>query len=83
MTVAVSFDAEGVVAGLWVDVSGQTQGIGTPAGEAAYTDQFVGLSDAAAVDGVDTIAGATLSSDGVKTGVAACMEIFQTMKGGN
>ena len=83
MTVAVSFDAEGVVAGLWVDVSGQTQGIGTPVGEAAYTDQFVGLSDAAAVDGVDALAGATLSSNGVKTGVAACMEIFQTMKGGN
>lgn len=83
LTVATAFDANGAVTGVWVDVSGQTQGLGSKTGEAAFTDLFVGLTDAAGVDGVDAVAGATESSDGVKTGVAACMEIFQTMKGGN
>ena len=83
LTVATCFDADGVVTNLWVDVSGQTQGLGSRTGEAAFTDLFVGLSDAAGVDGVDAIASVTESSDGVKAGVAACMEIFQTMKGGN
>ena len=83
LTVATCFDADGVVTNLWVDVSGQTQGLGSRTGEADFTDLFVGLSDAAGVDGVDAIASVTESSDGVKAGVAACMEIFQTMKGGN
>lgn len=83
LTVATAFDANGAVTGVWVDVSGQTQDLGSKTGEAAFTDLFVGLTDAAGVDGVDAVAGATESSDGVKTGVAACMEIFQTMKGGN
>ena len=83
LTVATAFDANGAVTGVWVDVSGQTQGLGSKTGEAAFTDQFVGLTDAAGVDGVDAVADATESSNGVKTGVAACMEIFQTMKGGN
>lgn len=83
LTVAVCFDGEGIVTGLWVDVSGQTPGLGSLTGEAAFTDLFVGLSDAAGVEAVDGVAGATESSTGVKAGVAACMDVFQTMKGGN
>ena len=76
MTIAVGFDANGVITGVWVDVSGQTAGIGDQAAGADYLGQYTGITDEAGLDGVDTIAGATESTRGVKKAVRKCIQAY-------
>ena len=71
VTVTVGFDSEGKIVGLRADVSTETSGIGSKAGEAAYLDRFLGLADSCGE--VDTIANATYSSGAVKRAVGAAM----------
>lgn len=83
LMVAVCFDGSGAITGVWVDVSGQTEGLGSRTAEPEFTDKFLGLADEAGVQGVDAIASVTETSDGVKAGVTACLKAYQAMKGGN
>ena len=76
MTIAVGFDPNGVITGVWVDVSGQTAGIGDQAAGADYLGQYTGITDEAGLDGVDTIAGATESTRGVKKAVRKCIQAY-------
>lgn len=76
LNVAVGFDASGAINGVWVDVSGQTAGIGDQAASADYLGQYTGITDEAGLDGVDTIAGATESTRGVKKAVRKCIQAY-------
>lgn len=76
LNVAVGFDANGAMTGVWVDVSGQTAGIGDQAAGADYLGQYTGITDEAGLDGVDTIAGATESTRGVKKAVRKCIQAY-------
>ena len=62
VTVSVVFNADGTIASVTADTSGETPGIGSQASEAAFLDQFVGQT--CPVD-VNTISGATVSSTAV------------------
>lgn len=79
VAVTVGLDADGKVVGISVDVSTETSGIGSKAGDSAYTDKYMGISGSA--DSVDTISGATYSSTAVKKGVGAALAAFATIKG--
>ena len=76
LNVAVGFDASGAITGVWVDVSGQTAGIGDQAAGADYLGQYTGITDETGLDGVDTIAGATESTRGVKKAVRKCIQAY-------
>ena len=60
----VTFGADGAIKGLTVDASGETSGIGSKAAESSFTGKFIGAKNA---NGVDTIAGATVTSTAVRT----------------
>lgn len=61
MSIAVGFDTKGQLVGCHVvSASGETSGIGTKVTEDAFLAQFVGKD--AALEGVDAISGATISS---------------------
>lgn len=76
--VAVCFDTNGAILGVVVDASAETPDLGTLAGEKEFTDQFIGATSA---DGVDAVAGATITSDAVKSGVNAAIANLSTVKG--
>lgn len=79
VSVTVGLDPDGKVLAVSADVSTETSGIGSKAGEDKYTKKYVGLSGSA--DDVDTISGATYSSTAVKKGVSAALAAFPTVKG--
>ena len=79
LTVAVAFDETGAITGMWVDVSHQTPGIGDQAGSEDFLGQFTGVADEAGLDGVDTIAGATETTVGVKKVVRKCVQAMAAM----
>ena len=74
MTIAVGFDANGVITGVWVDASTQTAGIGDVAAGEDYLGQYTGIANEAGLDGVDTVAGSTQSTVGVKKAVRKCVQ---------
>ena len=67
--------------GLQVSVT-ETPGLGTKvqSNPELLTDHLVGLSDAAAVEQVDGITGATYSSNGMKAAVTCAMDTFAQSK---
>ncbi len=75
----VAFDENGFVNAMF-DVSSETEAIAAKATDAAYLANFVGMTDAAAVDGVDVVAGATYSSQGVKEAVAKAITVYNAVK---
>mgnify|MGYP002800923084 CR=1 FL=1 len=79
MTIAVGFDANGAITGVWVDVSTQTAGIGDVAGSEDYLGQYTGITGEAGLDGVDTVAGATESTVGVKKAVRKCVQAMAAL----
>lgn len=79
VVVTVGLDNEGKVVGISANVSSQTSGIGSRAGERSYLDEYMGLSGSA--EGVDIITNATRSSSAVKAGVNAALNAFNTIKG--
>ncbi len=81
VTVTVGIDNDGKVVGISADVSSQTKGIGSRAGERSYLNKYMGISGTA--EGVDTIATATRSSSAVRQSVTAALNAFNTIKGGN
>ena len=79
VTVFVSFDAAGAVSRLSVDASTQTTGIGSKTGEESFYGGFVGWDAAGHVsagDPVDTIAGATVSSNAVITALNSAIDCY-------
>ena len=75
--VAVFFDTNDTILGIVADCSQETPDLGTKAGEEDFTSQFAGVTSA---DGVDTIAGATISSTAVKDAVNLAIANLQTVK---
>ena len=79
MTIAVGFDPSGVITGVWVDASTQTAGIGDVAAGEDYLGQYTGIADEAGLDGVDTVAGSTQSTVGVKKAVRKCVQAIAAL----
>ena len=72
VTVTVVLDAEGAIAELTLDCSGETPSVGTRCAEdEAFLAQFIGK--VGPFEGVDAVAGATVTSDAV---VAALNSLF-------
>ncbi len=78
VVVTVGLDANGNIVGIKADVSTETSGVGSKAGDEKYLSNYMGISGG--VDGIDTISGATYSSSAVKTGVASVLEAFAELK---
>ena len=79
VTVTVGLDNDGQIVGLSADVSTETSGVGSKAGQSSYTDKYLGAKGN--VDDVDTITSATYSSTAVKTGVNAVLSAFAVIGG--
>ena len=72
--------ADDSIIGVGVTTHSETPGIGDKAkSDPSFTDQFKGMP-MTAVEPVDAISGATVTSDGVSNGVAAAGEMYQTLK---
>ncbi|MGD9560017.1 MAG: FMN-binding protein [Oscillospiraceae bacterium] len=68
---AVAIDTDGVILGLWLDTSGETEGLGAPVqSNRSFVQAFVGQSD---TDGVQAVAGATLTSEAAKAAVESAL----------
>ena len=80
VTVTVGLDAEGNIVGIQADVSTETSGIGSKAGNEDYLNTYIGISGSA--DDVDTITGATYSSTAVKKGVQSVLAAYDALNGG-
>ena len=78
LTVAVLFDGSDNVLGVVVDKSAETEGLGTRVAEEAFTSQFVGKTSS---DGIDNIAGATVSSKAFKAAFDAAVANLAAVKG--
>lgn len=75
---AVAFDDEGVITGVWIDGSNETDGVGTQIGKAKFAKQFIGKKD---LGDVPPVAGATVSSDKAKEVVQKAIDAFLKVKG--
>lgn len=85
VTVYVAFDAEGAISNISIDASTQTTGIGSKVAESGYADGFIGWNGGAVSDGtpVDSISGATYSSNAALAAVNAAIDCYNNeIKGG-
>lgn len=80
LTLAVGFDPNGSIVGIIVTEMNETDGVGSGVGDAAYLEKYVGKTSAVDVDGVENVAGATISSTAFKDAVKAAVELFDTVK---
>ncbi len=80
VSITVTFGADGAIKSLSVDAPKETQGIGSRAAESSYTNKFVGVKSA---DAVDALSGATVSSTAVKTAVNTAVKAFKSGKSGS
>lgn len=79
VTVFVSFGADGAISAMSVDASTQTTGIGSKTAEESFWSGFLGWDAAnhvSAGDPVDTIAGATVSSNAVITALNSAIDCY-------
>lgn len=78
--VAVFFDNDANIMGLVAYTKRETEYLGDIVGDnSVFIDSFKGISD---VDGVDSIAGATITSEAVKAAVKQAVANLETVKGG-
>lgn len=75
---AVAFDNEGVITGVWIDGTNETEGVGTQIGKAKFAKQFIGKTD---LGEVSPVAGATVSSDKAKEVIQKAIDAFLKVKG--
>ena len=76
ISLAVGITEEGTVVKCHViSCTGETSGIGSRVSEAFFLDRFLGAD--ASLDGVDTIAGATISSSAVRGAVADAFVAYE------
>lgn len=78
VAVTVALDPDGAVIGISADVSTETVGVGSKAGEADYLNRYLGQSGTAQVDAVT---GATYTSSAVQRGVNAALLAFEGIAG--
>lgn len=78
LTLAVFFDGSDKVIDVVVVKSSETEGLGSRVSEEAFTSQFVGKTSA---DGIDNIAGATISSKAFKAAFNAAVANLAAVKG--
>lgn len=87
ITIIVGFGADGTVSGIWADALTQTQGFGTKVAEDSYLSTFLGLDGTQAAvageNGVDLIAGVTVSSEAFFKGYNACVDAYNAVRGAN
>ena len=76
----VAFDENGAVVGVMYDASSETKGLGTKVEDPTFIANFIGMTDAAAVEGVDLIANCTYSSMGAKECVAKAITVYNAIK---
>lgn len=76
--VAVLFDSADVILGVVVDEHSETEGIGSQVAEEGFTAQFAGKQ---AAEGIDNVAGATMSSEAVKKAVGEAVAKLPAVKG--
>ena len=81
VTVTVGLDNDGKVVGISANVSSETKGIGSKAGQESYLSNYKDLVNAAAAEQVDTISNATYSSTAVRNGVSSILRNFESIKG--
>ena len=73
ITAYVAFNEDGTIANVMIDASNDTPGIGDKVQEKAFTDLFIGKTDAS---GIDVIAGSTFSSNASIEAVGKACEVF-------
>ena len=78
VVVTVGLDPSGKIVGISADVKTETQGVGSKTGEAKYLDQYLGQSGKTA--SVDTLTGATYSSNAIRNSVNAILAAFEQIK---
>lgn len=69
VVVTIGFSAEGEIVGISADVSTETQGVGSKAGQQAHLDKFLGRTEAPGDDSSVLIASATLTTTGFRNAV--------------
>lgn len=72
-TVMTGIDLSGEITGVEVTAHGETPGLGTKTIAATYTGQYIGKTADSYAD-VDTITGATISSNALKTSVGLALQ---------
>ena len=73
--VLVDVDADGVVKSLDVQVSGETDGLGTRCAEDAFEQQFIGKARPFTLgEGIDAVSRATVTSRAVVDAINAALE---------
>ena len=86
LTEMIGIDADGKITGVKVTAHADTPGLGTKAHDAAFVDQYKGLSEITATTAKDDaavnhVSGATISSNAVHYGVYAAMEQYKIVGG--
>ncbi len=85
ITIIVGFGTDGTVSGIWADALTQTQGFGTKVAEDDYLNTFLGLDGTqtavAGENGVDLIAGVTVSSKAFIEGYNYCVDAYNAVAG--
>ena len=78
VTVYVAFDAEGTITAISIDGSTQTTGIGSKVSDESFSSGFIGWNGGEVSNGspVDSIAGATYSSNGAFNAVNAAISCY-------
>ncbi len=76
--VMTGIKADGTIAGVQVMLNNETPGLGSRVSDEEYTAQYPGKSD---LEGVDVIAGATISSIAFENCVNTAFEVFAELSG--
>ena len=78
VTVYISFDADGTVTKVQIDASTQTTGIGSKVSGDSFASGFIGWNGGEVASGspVDSIAGATYSSNGAFNAINAAIDCY-------
>lgn len=78
VTVYVAFDTEGAISAISIDGSTQTTGIGSKVSDDTFASGFIGWNGGEVASGspVDSIAGATYSSNGAFNAINAAIDCY-------
>ncbi|MEG2295724.1 MAG: FMN-binding protein [Oscillospiraceae bacterium] len=82
MTVMVGMDADSKITGVKLMTHNETPGLGTKTSEPSFTDQFIGIEAEQIDPDVDSISGATISSNAFKRAVQVAFLAFEEVKKG-
>lgn len=74
----VALDNDGVITGVYVDGTNETKGVGAQIGADKFTEQF---KTKTTLDGIEAVAGATVSSDAAVKTIQIALDVFNAVKG--